>query len=315
MSFFHSNILTPILRTTGKYLLGSLPVVLFLIGQVAVAQSVKVQVATKNIEKTVPYKTGDVLLIEGEKAEVEVLTADRDEITVKMQLISKHPDKSVAAADLELMQYEIDRKGNEIVIRNFIEKNENGEKPASSLKAQYVIYVPEQCPVSLSNYFGSTMVENLQNGLDVNSEFCSIGLQNIKGEIGIKTRFGDVEGEEIEGNVNIEARRSNITLSRLGGKFNIKAQYGVIKVFADQSLIDMNIIAEKSDVYFHDSSLDYYNYALTARNGKIKTPGRMPFDYLENSNEFKKAIYKPSSEMAGVRVAINVSFGEIRIGE
>ncbi len=77
----------------------------------------------------------------------------------------------------------------------------------------------------------------------------------------------------------------------------------------------MNINADKSDVYFYDSRLNGYNYALKAQNGKINVPSRMSFNFIENTNELKHAVYTPSNEIAGVRVAINVSFGEIRIGE
>ena len=38
-------------------------------------------------------------------------------------------------------------------------------------------------------------------------------------------------------------------------------------------------------------------------------------DFEEENSQVKRASFRPSEEMGGVRVAINVSFGEIRIGD
>lgn len=279
------------------------------------AQQVQLQVVTKRIEKTIVYKTGNHVYIKGEKAEVMVETWDKSKVEVVMKLIAKHPDRKIAAQDLEKMHHQIEKKGTEIIIKNYIEPKEGANKPLANLKANYIVYVPMDCPVTLDNYFGKANIQNLSSNLSLESEFCSIGLANIKGDVGIKTRFGDIIGELIEGNVNIEARRSNITLSRLTGKFDINAKYGIISIFADESYLDLNINADKSDVYFYDASLAAYNYALASLHGKITTPKRMNFEVEENENGLKKANFRPSAEMSGVRVAINVSFGEIRIAE
>ncbi len=224
MQFFHFNIQIQFTKSLGQSfrLVGCL-LAIFLFAHTAYGQTIELQVVTKTINEIVDYESGNQVVIEGEKAEVEVVTWSKNQVAVEMELIAKHPDRATAETDLEDMKYEIVRKGNQILIRNFIDKKEG--KKTANLKAHYVVSVPSDCPVVLSNYFGKTNIKNLGNGLNINSEFCQIGLSNIKGEIGIKTRFGDLEGEEISGDVNIEARRSNVTLSNLGGKFDITVRY------------------------------------------------------------------------------------------
>ncbi len=280
----------------------------------AKAQEIQLQSITKTVEKTFPFKSGFEVNIEGEKAEVDIRTWEKDVVTVQLELVAKHPEVKVAVEDLEKMEFSLDQIGKQIVLKNNIQEDQK-ETVTSSVKAIYKVFLPADCPVVLSNYFGKAHIQDLTNSIVLKSEFTSINMTNVTGAIGVNTRFGDIIGESLEGEVDIDAHRSDITLSRLGGKFNIDAKYSSIKIYADQSYIDLNINAEKSDVQFYDSSLSAYNYALQTQNGKITVPSIMDFDFEEENSQVKRASFRPSEEMSGVRVAINVSFGEIRIGD
>ncbi|MBK9012651.1 MAG: hypothetical protein IPM82_00365 [Saprospiraceae bacterium] len=52
------------------------------------------QVVTKVMENTFPYKNGTEVNIEGEKAEIKVETWNRSEVKVLVELIAKHTDKN-----------------------------------------------------------------------------------------------------------------------------------------------------------------------------------------------------------------------------
>ncbi|HFA47570.1 MAG TPA: hypothetical protein ENJ95_00975 [Bacteroidetes bacterium] len=281
-----------------------------LVGTVAISQT-SLQVVTKTIEKTMPYKNGYEVNIEGEKAEIKVETWDKNEVRVLTEIIAKHPDREIAERDLDLMEYSAEQHGNDIYFRNYISKN--GKKPESELKAIYTITLPADCPVYLKNNFGLTNVSNLTNSLRIHSEFSQILLENLRGNIGINSRFGDITGRKIDGNVSMTTRRSDITLHEIKGTWNITAQYGVMKFFTNASpdLLSMNINAEKSDVYFFDPDPKYYGYSLTAHYGNISVPNDLKFNYLENSNQLKKAIF--SSQMGQSNINVKISFGDITI--
>lgn len=271
------------------------------------------QVVTKVMENTFPYKNGTEVNIEGEKAEIKVETWNRSEVKVLVELIAKHTDKKTAQADLDRMVYSTEQAGKNLYFRNYISSPKGGKKPTSDMKAIYTITLPADCPVYLKNNYGLSQISNLTKSLRVNSQFSRINMENLSGQIGIETRFGDIEGRDIDGNVTINSRRSDITLHDIKGNWNINSQYGVMKFFTNPSpeLLTMNIIAEKSDVYFFDPKPNYYGYTLTAHYGNITVPNDLKFNYLQNTSELKKAIF--SSKIGKSNISIKISFGDIVI--
>lgn len=271
------------------------------------------QVVTKVMENTFPYKNGTEVNIEGEKAEIKVETWNRSEVKVLVELISKHTDRKTAQADLDQMVYSTEQAGNKLYFRNYVSSGKGAKKPTSDLKAIYTITLPADCPVYLKNNYGLTQISNLTKSLRVNSQFSRLNMENLSGQIGIDTRFGDIEGKDIDGNVTINSRRSDITLHDIKGTWNINSQYGVMKFFTNPSpeLLTMNITAEKSDVYFFDPKPNYYGYTLTAHYGNITVPNDLKFNYLQNTSELKKAIF--SSKIGKSNISIKISFGDIVI--
>lgn len=278
------------------------------------AQSTTLQVITKRIEKVFAYKDGYEVNIEGEKANVVIETWDKPEINVLIELTAKHSDKTIAEKDLEYMKFLAQRVKRNIYIRNYVSLPEGTTKPESTLSARYTIKLPEECPVYLKNYFGIARISNLSNRLRVNSQFTSIGLDNIQGFIDLRTRFGDLLGERLDGNVKIEARRSNITLRELKGRYDIKTQYGILEIFADHNLVDLNIEAEKSDVFLFNISPELFAYNIVAQHGNISMPNFMPFNFLENTVALKKANFKPKQEYFA-NITITISFGNLIVKE
>lgn len=270
------------------------------------------QVVTKTIEKTIPYKDGYEVNIEGDKAEILVETWDRNEVKVVVSLIAKHPDKSTAEKELGYMVYDNDQHGDKIYFRNYVSVPKGKAKPESNLSAVYTITLPADCPVYLKNNFGLTNVSNLTNYLRINSQYSKIWLENLRGKIGVDTYFGDVEGRFIEGDVSINSRRSDITLHEIRGTWDITSRYGLLKFFTNpDDLLTLNIDAEKSDVYFFDPKPNFYGYTLTAHYGNITFPNDLKFNFLENTQATKKAIF--SSTLGKGNVTIKISFGDIII--
>lgn len=308
---FYSQAIHPTSVQKMKFILKIPITLLFSFGLSALFAQTNLHVVSKTIEKRMPYKNGYEVNIEGEKAEIKVETWDNNEVKVFIEIIAKHADKKKAEKDLDLMEYSNEQHGSDIYFRNYISKK--GPQPESELKAIYTITLPADCPVYLKNNFGLTDVSNLTNSLKIHSEFSKILLENLRGDIGVISRFGDITGRKIDGNVSFTTRRSDITLHDIKGNWNINAQYGVMKFFTNPSpeLLTMNINAEKSDVYFFDPQPNHYGYTLTAHYGNISVPNDLKFNYLENSNELKKAIF--SSQIGQSNISIKISFGDITI--
>ena len=276
------------------------------------AQNV-LEVVTKKIEKTLDFFDDYKLSIEGEKADVLINTWDKSLVKVELELVSKHSDVNVAKKDIEVIKYVIENRGKIIFIQNEMVVNENGEKPKSSLHAHYVITIPENCPLNLKNHFGNADINDLKKQVVINSEYCKIKLTNIEGDIAIETRFGDVVGVGLSGNVSILSARSDITLTRLKGSIDIQAKYGLIKIDADRSLIDLNIVAEKSDITFLNPAAETYSFNLTAHYGEIEVPKNMEFTFKEKTPQINQAELNLPVKNEG-QVSIRTSFGNIVVG-
>ena len=272
-----------------------------------------VQVITKKIEKTFAYRQGYEVNVEGEKAEVIVESWDRDEIKIQLELTARHPDKAVAEKDLAAIKYLADRVKNKIYVRNYLSVAEGAPEPQAVLSARYLIYVPEECPVYLKNYFGTINVSNLLNSVKINSEFSKIGLNNVQGIMDIRTRFGDLVGANLDGDLKLNARRSDITLRDIKGHYDLTAQYGVMKIFATPELLSLNINAEKTDVFIYNANPALFGYNLSAQAGNVTLPANLQFEYLQNTEQVKRIQFKPITEYYAT-ITISVSFGDIFVG-
>ena len=270
------------------------------------------QVVTKSIEKSLPYGIGTEISIEGEKADIFLSSWDRNKIAIYLDLTARHESKAVAEKDLKRIKYEVEQQGEKILIRNFIDKPEGVEKPASSLKAKYTIILPKNCPVNLSNFFGSAAVSELENALVINSEFCKLDLKNLDGDISISTRFGDITGTRISGNVLIFSNRSNIDLAGIEGVFKIKSRYGKIDIDAQPQKVDLEIDAVKTDVNFLHAPPGFFSFFLTAENGNIVTPQELGFLMTQLSANNLQAVYNPGTQQSNIK--IQTTFGNIVIG-
>jgi Putative adhesin len=273
-----------------------------------VAQTTTLQVATKNIEKTIAYKKGYELQIEGDKADIVVSSSKKDEIKIIVELISKHPDATQAQKDLDKVTFSAEVKDKKVVVRNFNDLKKD-EKLLSSVKARYLITVPESCPVFLKNSYGKTNISNIASAIDIYNEFCTIILNNLKGSANVETKFGDITGKRLDGRFKFNSRRSNITLSQLRGNYDLTANYGTLRILADIAPIGLTINGEKTDVYFTPYNKQTI-YNLNANHGDIFVAKTLGFSPDGDSNK-RFAYFKPAN--APATVSISVNFGNIRI--
>ncbi|MEM9835580.1 MAG: DUF4097 family beta strand repeat-containing protein [Bacteroidota bacterium] len=266
------------------------------------------QVVTKTIEDTYQYKPGNEVAVEGEKAEIFVETWAKNEINIRLEMTAKHADLETAKRDLENLTFTTEKAGMKYFLKN--SRLDKKARPKSELIVHYYITLPEECPVYLKSHFGAATISNLKNRLRINGEYSQINIDNVQGLLDIRTRFGDIFGEKIDGNVVINSRRSDIELIDVGGSFLINAQYGELKLSPNARLADLQINAEKSDVYLFDPTGSPLSYALTTTNGKMNLPGELPIVVLEESETTSNIRINSTREVVG-QVKVSVAFGNL----
>lgn len=271
------------------------------------------EVVTKTIEETYRYTPGRELAVEGEKAEIFVETWDKQEIHVKIVMIGRHARLEVARADVENLVYIADDAGQKIFLKNKLKNDKH--RPQSELTIHYYITLPEECPVYLKSHFGGATISNLRNQLRINGEFSAINIDNVQGILDIRTRFGDITGERISGNVMINSRRSDINLFDVGGNFTINAQYGELRLSPNLNMLDLQIIADKSDVYIYEPiGGEGIAYDFSLNNGEVKLPNDKSITELARTTEVRRFTIRPNQERVGT-ITASVAFGDLYLGK
>lgn len=278
------------------------------------AQEEVYHVVSKKIEKTFEYQEGYELNVEGEKADLTIESWDKNEIFIRIELISKHPDIDKAKDDLTALTYVAKRLKNKIYLRNFVKKSDEKKALESILKVKYFIKLPESCPVYLKTYFGETSLANLSNSLRLNARYTTIGMTNLSGIINTTAKFSDITAERISGNVSIHSRRSDISLKEISGHFDIQAQYGKVSVFSIDPQLDLNITAEDSDVFFYTPDPGKFGYELSTYQGEIDLPENISTIKKNTEELLQKVEAGPNSTFYYPNVTIQVVRGNISVG-
>lgn len=271
------------------------------------------EVVTKTIEDTYTFKPGKELAVEGEKAEIFVETWDKQKIHVKVVMTARHAQLERAEEDLANLTYIAEVAGQKIFLKN--KRINEAHRSKSELTVHYYITLPEECPVYLKSHGGGATISNLRNQLRINGEYSAINIDNVQGILDIRSRFGDITGERIDGNVVINSRRSDISLFDIGGTFNITAQYGELKLSPNLRMRDLQINADKSDVYIYEPvGGEGMNYELTLNNGEIKLPNGRTVIELQRTPEIRRFAIRPDAERMGT-ITASVTFGDLYLGK
>ncbi len=285
--------------------------VLFLLSWSKTEAQTTVQVVTKTVEKSLDFGKDFSMSIDAEKADITIKTdANIKQVSVKLDMIAKHPQAEIAKKDLDYLKNVIEIYGKNIYIRNYVAIEKGNEKPKSDLRTRYTITLPPNMPVVLKNNFGKINIIDLKSKLSIVSEFCKTLLENLEGEIAIDAKYGDIVGNKMGAKIAITSLRTDINLNILRGQCDIKAQYGKIQIDADKKMTALNVIAEKADVKVSPPEGNVA-YNLDAEFGKVNTPKGSTLKYAERSKEREKIVWTPAA--AQLSIFIQTSFGTIEL--
>lgn len=268
------------------------------------AQNITLQVVSKKIENT--YSAIQRLNIQGEKADIELYAWTNPEIKVTTELIAKHPNRETAKNDLSVLKYEPRIIGNELYLGSYVLLNKNAEKPTSNLKTHYIIFLPTQVALEISNVFGKVVVKGKFMKFKLKSEFSQIEMTDIQGVSNISTKFGEIITERTDGEMQIETDHSDLTMKQLSGNCKIKANYGKIDIQPAKGLDKLDINANKTDVQLAYAKL----CSIEAQNdyGKLNVPNN--FTWKINNEQQKIATFSQPNKP---KILVKNTFGNTSI--
>ncbi len=273
----------------------------------------KLKVVTKTIEQSYPYKDGDLVHIEGEKAniKIEAWTEPKEEVAVVIKLIAKHTDQKKAIEELEYHQYLIEEMRGELLLKNYFKIPKKEEEPQSHLHTVYHIKVPAKCLLEVNNFFGNVDIVGVNGRIDLRSEYGKVNLRNIDGRVNIKTNLSDVVADNVTLVGKFDTEHSNITLNDAEGKYDIKSDYGDLDLKLSCEDVILDIDATRGDIKLRSDDHSRYNYSIENTYGEIDLPEGLKVEKLKNSRSNKHYISKNTK--ADQLLNLKNSFGKVRL--
>ncbi|WP_341225896.1 hypothetical protein [uncultured Arcticibacterium sp.] len=184
---------------------------------------VKLQIITKSIQKQLSAKGLTQIQITAERADVKVIGWDKTTISFKVNISTKHPNKEVAEKELAYMDFLNQKMGKTYFLRNYLVLKKGQAKPQSNYDAEYIIYVPRNLEVKLSNSFGEVALKGLKASLDLDLKFCQTETLDCEGAAKVKSYFGEnTMGKGIKAlNLNTDHSTNLVTSHKSGFKGDI----------------------------------------------------------------------------------------------
>ena len=279
-------------------------IVLWLLSNNAFSQGT-LQVVTKRIDKTFDHTQS--IKIEAEKADIELEVWSGDKIKVSIELTAKHPNRKDAQNDLEMLKYVAEKFRNVLVLRNYIQIENDKMRPVSNLKAKFVISVPEQMMVSIQNSFGKINIKGKFKQLQLKTDFCNTELKNVSGNIKLDTHYGEVNAHDLSGKVELKSDRTEINLTKISEDFTITGNFLKLSINSVSNLQRLNIKAQKSEISLEGIFIKNHHFYLVSEYGKLKVPPNFVSSHLKNK---ETATY---NENIASTISIFNSFGTISI--
>ncbi|MEM6735047.1 MAG: DUF4097 family beta strand repeat-containing protein [Bacteroidota bacterium] len=143
----------------------------------------------KYVEKYYKVSAATSLRIENKFGRVEVNSWDKNEFSVKIEMIGKGRNEDRAKKILDVLDVDIDESSLEIAFESQIPssgKNKNEE----GFEINYTIYMPEQNPLIIQNSFGDVTMGDRGSHLDLDVSYGSMKVGDVNGNSEIRLSFG-----------------------------------------------------------------------------------------------------------------------------
>ncbi len=232
-----------------------------------------VQVVTKVVEKDLPYTAGQQIRINAQKADVTVRGWNRPTVSIRLRLVAKHPDRSVAEREVAYHDYTLQANGNALDLSNRFAIPSGSGKAQSQLKAMYEVNVPEKAVLTIGNSFGDIGLRGLAGEVTVKFEFGKLTLDDMAGKLTITSSYGDIEGRTIDAALTLKAEKADVSLRDLGGACRLSSHYGKLTLQPNpQTLRVFSVDAARAETTIQTRSITDFRYDVITTYADIRVP-------------------------------------------
>ncbi len=289
-----------------------LSLLLCLVVSIIGAQTTTLQVVSKVEKHSLPWQDQKRIEINGQYADIKIIAWDQSKIEGVTELIAKHSDQATAKKDVQTLTAIFEERKKALYIGNQLLLSNKGLKPSSNLKAKFTFRVPRNCPIIITNSFGTIEVEGLDQSLQITSRFSKLIISEVSGKAQFNTSFGSIYGQNLTGQVVVVGDRTEVSLNALEGVYNLESKYGQITLSEDETKkYELRIKGNKTDVIFLEDNLLAHDFDLMTAYGKINIPNQQEFYYVSDTDILKHVKhYVPRPQSV---IVIDLSYGNISV--
>ncbi len=143
----------------------------------------------KYIEKSHKVSASTVLRIENKFGKVEINSWDKNEFSIKVEMIGTGRNEDRAQRILDNIDVDIDESSTEVSYRTQIPSN-NKNKNDEGFEINYTVYMPEANELRIRNSFGDVTMGNRNNDLDLDVSYGSMKVGDVSGISDVRLSFG-----------------------------------------------------------------------------------------------------------------------------
>ena len=211
---------------------GKFQIMLILQGVLFAGLAIADAAANNNIERSFQVVPGGRLTVDSDRGSIEVRTADRDQVDVKIERKVKRGGKWSVEEVLEDFAITFDHSDDGVTIRGkYREKSRwpwNRER--SRLQVKFLITVPQRYNVDLKTLGGGISVEDLEGEVRSQTSGGSLRFGNTKGPIWGRTSGGSIKLEGTEGDADVKTSGGGITIGSVEGAVESTTSGGSIRI-------------------------------------------------------------------------------------
>jgi hypothetical protein len=249
---------------------------------------------------------------------IEVETWNRSEISIEMT-IGYIEDSKESRGLAEEIKLAIDQSPELVKARVLYPGCD--EKPVNIVASRLNISLPRANRVKITNSFGQVFVAELDNDLNIKSNFSEIEVRDINGRVVVTNSSGSIYLENIDGELEATNSFAPIELAYINGQTKLSNSYAPVRVEKSAGGLNINTSGDvyvdhyRGDASVHSSNGRMELYDINGNLVAINSFGPILAEKISGDAKIENA--NAQIEISGVEGALLVSnnFAPVMIDE
>lgn len=285
--------------------------IIFITNHCIIFANQKTHVYTKIIEKTFDYTRNSELIINAEKAKININRSLQSTIQIKISLVSKNEDQNLAKNDLKYLEANINKSLNKIFVNNYILVPGSVEKISSNLQAIYEISVPpEYLKINIENKLGNIKMNELKGNFILKVEYTDVEIKQLSGQMKLYSSFGDIICDQCDMVGYFNTSYSKINMIHLKGKNEIITRLGTLTIQPEGRIENLLINSRYTSINVINKECNTYNYNISTNLGNIyinencifKDNKNIKLDTRQSESTSKQLIYENEKNLGTMTI-------------